>query len=48
MATGALSSDSLPANAAKTWTTPYNQSIWQAPLVPAALALTIVLSEISE
>src|SRR5436190_6468772 len=40
MATGALSSESLPANAAKTWTAPYNQSIWQAPLVPAALALT--------
>jgi hypothetical protein len=40
MATGALSSDSLPASAAKTWTAPYNQSIWQAPLVPAALALT--------
>ena len=43
MATGVISSDTSDthsASTAKSSTAPFDQSIWQAPLVPAALALT--------
>src|SRR5438552_11629109 len=41
MATGVQSSADFPPASARAWPgTAYSQSIWQAPLVPAALALT--------